>query len=563
MKWTDIEQFRVGKVLLMLKKEFLWVGVFSLVANVLMLTPTLYMLQIYDRVMKSGSELTLFVLTGIVLYLFAVMGVAEWLRSRLLVRIGVRLDEELNSLLFHAGFSAFLRNESHNTVQMFNDLTNIRQFLTGVGVIAFFDMPWTPVYILVMFMLHPVLGLIGLVFAAVQVMSAWKKRSALAERIEGASDAHVNATGYVQGKLGNIDAVYAMGMLEPLRERWLVRHEASVLAAEEFQKLQQREQSYAKFTRYLMQSFTLAAGAVLVLRGEASSGVMIAGSVLMARALAPLDMMVSTAKQYAQAFDGFRRIETLLDGFAVPEQTLQSQDLRGVVRIDGLVATARQGTVPILNAITAEFRPGEIVAIIGSSGSGKSTLARCCIGVWPESNGNVLIDGIPVGEWDRSILGPHIGYLPQDVELFEGSVAENIARFGEVDPEKVVAAATKAGIHDMVLSFSKGYDTAISFGGKELSGGQRQRLAFARALYDNASILVLDEPDANLDEAGEGSLKRALRKAADEGRTVCVITHRPGVVALADRVMVMSAGRILHDGSRDDVSRELMKSKSK
>jgi len=560
MNLNELQNTRLGKVLLGFKREFIWVGVFSLVANLLMLTPTIYMLQIYDRVLQSRSELTLLVLTVIVLAFFVIMGFAEWLRSRLLVRIGVRLDEQLNSLVFHAGFSAFLKKAKHNTVQTFTDLTNIRQFLTGTGVIAFFDMPWTPVYLVFMFLLHPVIGWLGILFALIQAASAWWSHFATAGSIEKASDTSVASSSYVQGKLRNIEPVHAMGMSLPLRERWLERHAEAIDASSELHHRQQRQQSINKFIRYTMQSLTLGAGALLVLNGEMTTGGMIAGNVLMSRALAPLDMMVTTWKQFIQARAGFLRLEELLSGFDMPEPIEQTQDIRGDIRAEGLSASAAGGTIPILHGIEAAFRPGELVAMVGPSGSGKSTFARCLVGIWPETKGVVLIDSIPVEEWDRSILGPHIGYLPQDVELFEGTFAENIARFQEVDPDKVIAAATATGIHEMILRFPKGYDTPIGMAGGMLSGGQRQRVALARALYGDPSIIILDEPNANLDEAGERALGTVLRQMADAGKTVLLITHRPAVLALADRIMVMQEGHILHNGTRDEILR-IMNSK--
>ena len=562
MNLNELQNTRLGKVLLGFKREFIWVGVFSLVANLLMLTPTIYMLQIYDRVLQSRSELTLLVLTVIVLAFFVIMGFAEWLRSRLLVRIGVRLDEQLNSLVFHAGFSAFLKKAKHNTVQTFTDLTNIRQFLTGTGVIAFFDMPWTPVYLVFMFLLHPVIGWLGILFALIQAASAWWSHFATAGSIEKASDTSVASSSYVQGKLRNIEPVHAMGMSLPLRERWLERHAEAIDASSELHHRQQRQQSINKFIRYTMQSLTLGAGALLVLNGEMTTGGMIAGNVLMSRALAPLDMMVTTWKQFIQARAGFLRLEELLSGFDMPEPIEQTQDIRGDIRAEGLSASAAGGTIPILHGIEAAFRPGELVAMVGPSGSGKSTFARCLVGIWPETKGVVLIDSIPVEEWYRSILGPHIGYLPQDVELFEGTFAENIARFQEVDPDKVIAAATATGIHEMILRFPKGYDTPIGMAGGMLSGGQRQRVALARALYGDPSIIILDEPNANLDEAGERALGTVLRQMADAGKTVLLITHRPAVLALADRIMVMQEGHILHNGTRDEILRILNSKKT-
>lgn len=459
-----LQKSRLGAVLISFKTEFLWVGVFSLVANLLMLTPTLYMLQVYDRVLQSRSELTLLVLTILMIGLFGVLAFAEWLRSRLLVRIGVRLDEQLNSMVFRASFSSFLNNAHNNTVRSFSDLTTIRQFLTGSGIIALFDLPWTPVYIVVMFLLHPLIGILGLLFAAIQAVSAWKGSSLNASIIQQANEASIDASAYLQGKLRNIEPVHAMGMTMPLRERWTERHAYALNGSSAQQDRQQRQQSITKFIRYTMQSITLGAGALLVLNGEVSTGAMIAGNVLMSRALAPLDMLVSTWKQFIQARYGFYRLESLLENYTPPSNVSQSQDLRGELKVDNLSATARQGSVPILHGLTTTFRAGELVAITGPSGSGKSTFARCLLGIWPETSGTVLIDSIPVQEWDRSILGPHIGYLPQDVELFDGSFAENIARFNEVDSELVIKASTMTGIHDMILRFPKGYDTLIGMG---------------------------------------------------------------------------------------------------
>jgi len=561
MKIIEFMETRLGTVLGSFRKDFFWVGVFSLFANILMLTPTFYMLQIYDRVLLSRSEVTLLVLTILMICLFGFMAFAEWLRSRLLVRIGVRLDEQLNSLVFNASFKAYLKNARHNTLQTFNDLTNIRQFLTGSGVIAFFDMPWTPVYIIVMFLLHPYIGILGIVFAIVQAVSAWMGHMRISPAVQDASETSLAASNYVQGKLLNIEPVYAMGMLKPMRQLWLERHGQSLQAASDLQDRQQRQQSITKFIRLAMQSLTLGAGALLVLNGEISTGGMIAGNVLMSRALAPLDMMVSTWKQFMQARSGFFRLESLLSDFKEPSGFRQSQDLRGDIRIDNLSATARDGNVSILHGVTISFFPGELVALVGPSGSGKTTFARCLLGIWPETKGTVLIDSIPVNDWDRSVLGPHLGYLPQDVELFDGTFAENISRFATVDSERVIRAASLAGIHEMILRFPKGYDTPIGTGGRSLSGGQRQRVALARALYDDPSIIVLDEPNANLDEAGEKTLNSTIRELADKGKTVLMITHRPSVLNIVDRIIVMHEGHITQDGPRTEVLKTLLAKK--
>ncbi|RDD29279.1 type I secretion system permease/ATPase [Prosthecochloris sp. ZM] len=552
----------LGDVLMRFRQDFVLVGLLSMIANLLMLTPTIYMLQVYDRVLVSRNELTLLVLTMLMVSFFGVIALAEWLRSRLLVRIGIRLDGMLGSLVFHAGFSEYLKNARLDTVRTFTDLTNIRQFLTGTGVTAFFDMPWTPVYVVVMFMLHPLIGWLGILFSLALGVTAWAGQAASARGIDAAADASLDAVTYVQSKLRNIEPLHAMGMILPLRERWIERYERALGAASAQHDHQQRQQSLTKFIRYSMQSLTLGAGALLVLNGEMSVGSMIAGNVLMSRALAPLDMMVSTWKQFVQAKGGFFRLEALLAGYTMPERVEQSQELQGRIRVENLSATAAEGRVPVLHGLNTSFQPGELVALIGPSGSGKSTFARSLLGIWPETTGTVLIDSIPVSLWDRSMIGPMSGYLPQDVELFDGTFAENIARFGDLDADRVIEAATMSGIHEMILRFPKGYDTQIGMGGSMLSGGQRQRVALARALYGNPSILVLDEPNANLDEAGERALNRALRARADAGKTVVVVTHRPSVLNLADRIMVMHEGHISLDGPRDDVMKTMIARKT-
>ncbi|ASQ90915.1 type I secretion system permease/ATPase [Prosthecochloris sp. GSB1] len=556
MRGEEPRKTTLGNLLSGFWKEFVRAGALSFIANLLMLTPTVYMLQVYDRVLLSRNELTLLVVTVIMVMLFGVLTLAEWLRSRLLVRIGVRLDELLGSLLFRVGFAAFLRKAQRTAVQSFTDLLNIRQFLTGSGVIAFFDLPWTPVYLVVMFFLHPLIGLLGAGFAMIQIAAVWLGHAVTKKSVEKAAEASVETGTYLQGKIRNIESIHAMGMTLPLRAQWSERHRRALDEDSDSHHRQQANQSVTRFIRYAMQSFTLAAGALLVINGEASVGAMIAGNVLMSRALSPLDMIVSTWKQVVRARDGFLRLENLLGGFAPHEQggqSLESREIRGEIRVDGLSASAGDGSIPILHGLEVTFGPGELVVMVGPSGSGKSTFVRCLTGTWPETTGSVLIDGCSLQQWDRDVLGPRLGYVPQDVELFEGTLAENIARFLDIDSGKVIAAARLAGIHEMILRFPKGYDTPIGVDGGMLSGGQRQRVALARAFYGDPSVIILDEPNANLDDTGELALGAALRRMVDAGKTVLLVTHRPAILALADRIVMMQEGRIVRDGPRDEV----------
>lgn len=534
-------------------REFMIVGLFSMVTNILMLSPTLYMLQIFDRVMVSQSRLTLLAVTLITLFLFAAMAFTDWVRSRLLVRTGVRLDEELNARIFKASFEAALTQSGRNPVQAFAELTHIRQFLTGHGIFALFDAPWTPIYVFVLYLLHPLLGAIALLFSLMLLgmtyLSHRFTREATASALE--STAAVNA--YVHGKLRNAEVIAAMGMLDPLRSRWNTHQNRQLRAATRSQELALRFQSMSKFVRISQQSLMLGAGALLVIDGELTVGAMIAANVLMSRALAPIDQMTASWKSFVIARTAFVSLEALLRAHPTRAARAIGAAPAGPVQIENLLATVPGRELPILNRLSAVFPAGQSIAILGPSGSGKSTLARALVGIWPHAEGRVLLNGEPVERWDRAELGPQIGYLPQDVEMLDGSIAENIARFGPVDSDTVIAAAKCTGIHDMVLHFSKGYDTPMGDVGSLLSGGQRQRIGLARAVYGNPALIVLDEPDANLDEAGQGALVETLRQLKRMKKTVFLITHRMNLLDETDRILLLVNGEMRLDGSRSEV----------
>lgn len=535
------------------RREFLIVGIFSMVANVLMLAPTLYMLQVYDRVLVSRSELTLLVVSLITLFFFAVMAFAEWSRSRLLVRAGVRLDAVLSTRVFNASFEANLSQSGAPAQRAFNDLTEVRQFLTGNGIFAFFDAPWAPIYIAVLFFLHPFLGWVSIGFALVQAALAWFGHRRTIAPSEAASKAALDVNLYLQGKMRNAEVVESMGMLSGLRERWRSRHAEYMDRQGEAQGLTHRITAISKWVRYCQQSLALAAGALLVIEGELTAGGMIAANVLMTRALAPIDQMVNTWRSFIGARSAFLRLETLLRAHPERDPALSRVPPTGQVVVRDVLASAPGRAQPILQEVSLQASPGTVTVVLGPSGSGKSTLARVLMGIWPDVSGEVLLDGQPLGGWSRAELGPHVGYLPQDVELFDGTIAENIARFAEVESDKVIAAARSAGLHDMILRFPKGYDTPMGEAGSLLSGGQRQRVGLARAIYGDPALIVLDEPNANLDDVGEVALMRAVRELRDKGRTVFLITHRPGAVAVADQLLVLRDGRVLRQGPRDAV----------
>ena len=535
------------------RNEFLMVGFFSMVANVLMLTPTLYMLQVYDRVMASQSELTLLAMSLLTLALFGVMAFAEWLRSRLLVRTGVRLDERLGTQVFNASFESHLNQAGTSPARSFGDLIQVRQFLTGNGIFAFFDAPWAPIYMAVLFMLHPLLGVLGLVFALIQTLLAWFGHRHTLAPSEAAVAANTEASIFLQSKLRNAEVVESMGMLGDLRQRWAERHAASLEQGANAQALTQRVVAWSKFIRYSQQSLALGAGALLVIDGQLSPGGMIASNVLMNRALAPIDQIVSGWRGFISAAAAFGRLEKLLLSFPQRDPALSRVAPKGHIELHDVVATAPGRASPILKNINLSVAEGTVLVVLGPSGSGKSTLARVLMGIWPDTSGTVVLDGLPLDGWDRSELGPHLGYLPQDIELFDGTLAENIARFGKIDPDLVIEAARNAGLHDMILRFPKGYDTPIGEAGALLSGGQRQRIGLARAIYGNPALIVLDEPNANLDDAGEAALVKTVQSMKAKGKTVVLITHRPGILGVADRLLLLLDGRIQAEGPRDAV----------
>lgn len=532
------------RVLWTFRRELLWVCVFSFFANLLMLTPTLYMLQVFDRVMLSGSELTLLALTGFMVFFYLVMGLAEWLRSRLLVRAGARFDDAINTRVFNAAFEQRLNGATRNPLQPLTDLTGLRQFITGSGVFAVMDTPWTLVYLWVLFLMHPWLGWTAIAFSIVQMGMALAGHWLTSRRMKAAQDLTNDSNTYLQAKLRNSETVEALGMLDNLRHQWLATHERQLAAHADAQVIARRVLAANKFVQYMQQGLILAVGALLAIDGKISAGAMIACNALMGNALRPLGTIVQMWKQYVEASNAYRRLDQLLTAHPERADHHQADIVRGQISLRNLEASAPGRKTPILKGLTADLPSGEVIAILGPSGAGKSTLARCLLGIWPETQGDVLLDGHPIDEWSREALGPHVGYLPQDIELFDGTISENIARFTKASPEMVIDAARRTGIHDMILRLSKGYDTPMGEAGSLLSGGQRQRVGLARAILGNPTLVVLDEPNANLDEAGEQALARTVRDLKARGATVFMIVHHQHLLAVSDKVLMLENGQI-------------------
>ncbi len=534
----------IEEVLWSFRSEVLWIVVFSAFANLLLLTPIVYMLQVFDRVMFSGSLLTLVAVTLFMVVLLCVMAFAEWLRSRLLVRAGNRFDRVLNERVFTAAFATQLSQHRQLPTQPIGDLNLLRQFLTGNGVFAVLDTPWTLIFIGALFLMHPWLGWMSVLFCAVQLILGFVAHRMQVRSIKAGQQLGLEANQYLQAKFRNAETVEAMGMESNLRLQWMALNDRYLQQQAAAQEAAARVQAMMKWLQYTQQALMLSLGAMLVIDGKISVGAMVAANSLMGIALRPVGLIVQSWSQFADAQAAYRRLNDLLDAQQPQPVDPPMPELSGQISLRRLCAKAEGRKLPILDGIDLDFQAGEVVAILGPSGAGKSTLARCILGIWPGAEGQVLIDGHDIRSWPRQWLGEHIGYLPQDVELFEGTVADNISRFERVEADAVFAAARAAGIHDMVLRMPKGYDTLVGEAGGTLSGGQRQRLGLARALLREPAIVVLDEPSANLDDRGEAALAQAVRALKSKGCTVFMIVHQKSLLSLADRVLVLEAGRV-------------------
>lgn len=532
------------KTLGALKRFFITAGLFSFFINALMLVPAIYMLQVYDRVLVSRNEMTLYMLTLIVLGFYVLMGGLEWLRSRLMVQAGLKLDAELNDKVLSSAFRQNLRQSGANAEQSLSDLNGVRQFLTGNGLFAFFDAPWTPLFIAVIFLMHPMLGLVSLIGALLLFGLALLTEYRTQKPLAAANAAGIAANQFASNSFRNAEVIEAMGMFPSLRTRWYALHSKMLALQAVASDRAGSISAITRVTRISLQSLILGFGALLVIDGQITPGAMIAASILMGRALAPVEQAIGAWKQFVGTRGAYNRLKILLDDYQPPSGGISLPTPRGEYRLENVIAAAPGGSVPILKGVSLVIPKGAVIGVIGPSGSGKSTLARLLVGVWGAAAGKVRLDGADVYAWNKDELGPWVGYLPQDVELFDGSVAENIARFGELDSEAIVRAATLAGVHDMILHLPAGYETQIGNGGSALSGGQRQRIALARALYGDPSVVVLDEPNSNLDDVGEAALVSALGQLKANGKTVVVITHRTNVLSIIDLLLVLRDGAI-------------------
>lgn len=540
------------------KSSFLSVGFFSFFVNALMLVPTFYMIQVSGRVVPSSSTSTLLMLTLIMTVLIVTMGALEWVRSRIMVRISNRLDVLLSRDVYRASFKRALTSGGADaTAQSLSDLTSLRQFFTGSGLFAFFDAPWFPIYTIVMFLFHPWFGWITLACGAVLAILAVVNHKVTGQALADANKENVVSNVVTTKTLRNAEVIESMGMLETLMNRWAKRQRNVMLLQSNASDKGGVVSSTSKTFRSWSQSIMLGTGAYLVITHEINPGLLMAGSLLLGRALSPIDQMINNWKGFVAAKVQYDRLNKVMDDLKNEPERMPLPAPEGHIQVENLIVAPPGSKAPVLRSISFVAPAGSIVGIVGPSAAGKSTLVRALMGIWPPQHGVVRLDGADIATWDKQALGPYVGYLPQDIELFEGSISENIARFDKVDPEKVVEAAQMAGVHEMILMQPDGYDTVIGSEGVNLSGGQRQRIGLARALYGKPRLIVLDEPNSNLDDVGEKALGIALQKVKESGATVFIVSHRPNILSRLDRVLVMAGGTISLYGERDKVIAQL------
>lgn len=558
-KVDDVETSELKKVLIESKKSIFMAGFFSLFINILMLVPPLYMLQLYDRVLASRSESTLIMLTLIVIVLFVTMGLLEVVRSRILIKFGNRFANILSNRVFESTFELANKKPEAASSRLMGDLMQLRQYLSGNGLFAFFDAPWIPIYIAVLFLFHPIFGFFAIFAAIVLVCITILNEYSTKEKMDNANTLNRESMMNLESNIRNAEVINAMGMNSKVRKKWEAKYFGFLNAQDEASNKAGIWSNLSKTLRMFFQSMILGIGAYLAINMELSAGMMIAGSIIMGRALAPLDLMINTWKGFSGARMSFKRVDKLLKDFPKEKEFMELPAPKGFLTLEGVFAKPPASDNYTLENVMLAINKGDVVGVVGPSAAGKSTFARVILGVWPVVHGTVRMDGADISQWDREHLGQYLGYLPQDIELFEGTVSENIARFSSIDSKKVIEAAMKAGVHEMILRLPEGYDTVIGKAGMTLSGGQRQRIGLARAIYGNPVFVVLDEPNSNLDEQGEMALLRTVEELKKDNTTVVIITHRPNILKATNKILVMNAGKVEKYGNSDEVLASISK----
>ena len=555
-----VRRSELGDALRACRGAFIGVGLMSCVVNLLYLTGSIFMLEVYDRVLPSRSVPTLIGLIIIAAGLYMAQGALDVIRSRILGRIGTALDEALNARVFDTVVRLPLmiggRGEG---LQPLRDLDNIRSFLGGMGPSAFFDLPWLPLYLGICFAFHVMLGVTALAGAVILVSLTFVTEYLTRQPARDAMGLAARRNDLASASRRNAEVMVAMGMAGRLTRRWSETNEKYLEGNQNASDIAGGLGSIAKVLRMMLQSAVLGVGAYLVIHQEATAGIIIAGSILSARALAPVDLAIAHWKSFVAARQSWHRLNSLLEQMPVRGSPTQLQTPTSRLSVEGVAIVAPGDQRPIVQDVTFALGAGNGLGVIGPSGSGKSSLIRALVGVWQPIRGKVRLDGAALDQWSSDMLGPHIGYLPQDVELFTGTVAQNICRFDpQAKSDGIIAAAKEAGVHEMIIKMRDGYNTQVGEQGKALSAGQAQRVALARALYGDPFLIVLDEPNSNLDTEGDEALTRAVRGARERGAIVVVVAHRPIGIEAVDQVLVLKDGRMQAFGPKEQVLAQVL-----
>ncbi|RXV59038.1 type I secretion system permease/ATPase [Roseovarius sp. A46] len=527
------------------RSTFVAVMVFSFFTNLLMFVGPIYMLQVYDRVLSSRNEMTLVMITVIAIALLVSYGLLEMIRSRLLVRAGMQFDDVVANPVFHRVVQQQTANPQSNSQAILRDIDKVREFMTGQGILAFFDAPWVPLFIALCFAFHPWLGLVALVGAVLIFILALVNEFSTRGALQDAGEASQGANHFVATTLQNAEVIRALGMEKQLTSRWHKHHDDMLAHQAKASDRAGAIMATSKFVRMSLQVAILGTGAYLAIYQIISPGIMIAASIVMGRALAPVEQSVGQWKQFVAARSAHKRLKKLFDGVEEQEQRTELPEPKGNLVVENLFATVPGTREALLRGISFSANAGEVLAIIGPSGSGKSSLVRHLVGAMRPAAGAVRLDGTEIPHWNPDQLGRYMGYLPQDVKLFGGTVGENISRFEEGAKDvDIVAAATLSGAHDMVQKLGNGYESEVGDGGSMLSGGQKQRVGLARAVYKFPSLIVLDEPNSNLDSVGEQALTDCIKELKRMGKTVVLVTHKAGLLALSDKTVMLRDGQV-------------------
>ncbi len=530
---------------------------FSIVVNVLVLAPSAYMMEVYDRVVNSRSHETLLMLTILVVGIYLLLEALEWVRREVMHDAGMELDKKLRGQVFSAIFTARLQNIPAGGAQALRDLKIIREFLPSQALLAVVDTPLALLVLVLLFLMAPSLGWFAVAGALVQFGIGIFNERRIREPLLVANRSAIGAQSYADGVIRNAQVIESMGMLDQIHKRWMGRQQEFLMKQAEASDHAGANSALSKLVQSLLSSLLLGMGCWLTLKGEIHGSGMIVASILGGKVLAPLVQIIGSWRQVEGALEAYNRLEGLLRELPLPVKGMALPAPTGMLSVEGVIAGAPRSPVQILKGISFRVAPGGSLAIVGPSASGKTTLARLLVGIWPAMQGKVRLDGNDIYQWDKEDLGKHIGYLPQNVELFEGTIAENVARFGEPDPEKVSEACRMVGLGGLIGQLPKGYETQIGDDGSFLSGGERQRVALARAVYDMPKFVVLDEPNASLDEAGDAALLNAVRLLRAKGSTVVVITHRLNILGAIEHMLVLVDGQVQRFGTCKEVMEAL------